>query len=56
MAPCLFTSSGVEAEIDRAAERLEVVSDLFVRVARIGHLIAMKVLARDDQEIAGQGC
>jgi predicted nucleotidyltransferase len=46
----LFASSGVEAEIARAAERLEVISDLFVPVARVGHLIAMKVLARDDRK------
>ena len=45
----LFASSGVEVEIARAADRLEVVPDLTLPVARIGHLMAMKMLARDDR-------
>ena len=44
----LFASSGVEAEIASAAERLEILPDLEVPVALKGHLIAMKVLSRDD--------
>jgi hypothetical protein len=46
----LFASSGAEAEIAVAADRLEVVPGLLLPVARIGHLIAMKVLARDDRQ------
>lgn len=41
----LFASSGVEAEIVAAAEVREVALGLYVPVARIGHLIALKVLA-----------
>ncbi len=44
----LFASSGVEPEIAARAEALEVVPGLTLPVARIGHLIALKVLARDD--------
>lgn len=45
----LFASTGVEVEIVGAADRLEIVPALTVPVARIGHLIAMKILARDDR-------
>ncbi|MBI4954254.1 MAG: nucleotidyl transferase AbiEii/AbiGii toxin family protein [Myxococcales bacterium] len=45
----LFASSGIEAEVVEAAERLEIVADLWVPVARLGHLLALKVLARDDR-------
>src|SRR5262249_58519021 len=45
----LFASSGIEPEIVAAAERLEVLPGLTVPVAQVGHLIAMKLLARDDQ-------
>lgn len=41
----LFASSGIEEEIVGAAEVREVAVDLYVPVARIGHLIALKVLA-----------
>jgi hypothetical protein len=44
----LFASSGIEPEIVTEAEPLELVSDLALGVARTGHLIALKVLARDD--------
>lgn len=44
----LFASSGVEAEIVAAAEPLELLPGLMVPVATTGHLIAVKVLARDD--------
>jgi len=43
----LFASSGIEPEIVAAAEPLEILGGLTVPVARIGHLIAMKVLAAD---------
>jgi predicted nucleotidyltransferase len=45
----LFASSGVEHEITESAERLEIVPGLFLPVAKIGHLIALKLLARDDR-------
>jgi predicted nucleotidyltransferase len=45
----LFASSGIEGEVVREAERLEIVPDLSLPVARVGHLLALKVLSRDDQ-------
>jgi predicted nucleotidyltransferase len=44
----LFASSGIEAEVAQAAELLEIAPGLSLPVATIGHLIALKVLARDD--------
>jgi predicted nucleotidyltransferase len=44
----LFASSGIETEIARAAETMEILPGLTVPVARTGHLIAVKLLARDD--------
>lgn len=44
----LFASSGIEAEIVAEAEEIELLPQLRVRVATTGHLIALKVLARDD--------
>jgi predicted nucleotidyltransferase len=41
----LFASSGIEPEICRDAERVEVVPGLTVPVAQPGHLVAMKLLA-----------
>jgi len=41
----LFASSGVEREIVREAELLEVLPGLRVPVARCGHLLALKVLS-----------
>lgn len=41
----LFSSSGIEPEICRDAERIEIAPDLTVPVARAGHLVAMKILA-----------
>jgi hypothetical protein len=41
----LFASSGIETEICRDADRLEVASGLTVPVAQAGHLVAMKLLA-----------
>lgn len=43
----LFASSGIEAEVVAAAERLEVLPRLHAPVATTGHLIALKVLAED---------
>lgn len=45
----LFASSGIEAEIVAGAELLVIVAGLEVPVASVGHLIAMKLLARDDR-------
>jgi len=44
----LFASSGIETEIVQSAEKIEVFPDVFVRVAKVGHLIALKILACDD--------
>jgi Nucleotidyl transferase AbiEii toxin, Type IV TA system len=44
----LFASSGIEPEVAQAAERLEIVPGLELPVAATGHLIALKLLARDD--------
>ncbi|MCL2449972.1 MAG: nucleotidyl transferase AbiEii/AbiGii toxin family protein, partial [Polyangiaceae bacterium] len=45
----LFASSGIESEVARGAESLEILEGLRVPVARIGHLMALKLLARDDR-------
>ena len=45
----LFASSGIEAEIVAAAEAIEVAAGIVAPVATVGHLIAMKLLSRDDR-------
>lgn len=45
----LFASSGIEPEVAAAADTLEVLPGLTVPVARTGHLLALKLLARDDE-------
>jgi predicted nucleotidyltransferase len=45
----IFASSGIEPEIAAAAEALEVLPGLVVPVATLGHLVALKVLSRDDR-------
>ncbi|MBI2159826.1 MAG: nucleotidyl transferase AbiEii/AbiGii toxin family protein [Candidatus Rokubacteria bacterium] len=45
----LFASSGIEPEIAREADALEILAGLRVPVATTGHLIALKILARDDR-------
>lgn len=45
-----FASSGIEPEIVRAAEVTDVVPGLRLPIAITGHLIALKLLARDDLE------
>ncbi|MFN8524539.1 MAG: nucleotidyl transferase AbiEii/AbiGii toxin family protein [Chloroflexota bacterium] len=54
-APCddavldlMFASSGIEAEVASGADRIEVLPGVHAPVARRSHLIALKVLARDD--------
>ena len=44
----LFASSGIEPEIVAEAEMLELTPGLTMPVAATGHLIALKVLSRDD--------
>ena len=44
----LFASSGIEAEVVAEAEPIEVLPHLTLPVATTGHLIALKVLSRDD--------
>jgi predicted nucleotidyltransferase len=45
----LFASSGIELEIGEAADPLEILSGLRVPVATVGHLLALKLLSRDDR-------
>lgn len=45
----LFASSGIEHEVVADAETLDVVSGLPLPVASVGHLIALKLLARNDE-------
>ncbi len=49
VADLLFASSGIEAEVVAAADGIEAVPGFTVPVAQLGHLIALKVLARDDR-------
>jgi predicted nucleotidyltransferase len=44
----LFASSGIETEVAEAADEIEIMPGLVLPVATIGHLIALKLLARDD--------
>lgn len=45
----LFASSGIEHEVAADATPLEVFPTVTVPVARTGHLLALKLLARDDR-------
>ena len=45
----LFASSGIEREISEQAEPIELLQGITAPVARMGHLIALKLLARDDR-------
>jgi len=44
----LFASSGIEREVVAEAEPIELLPNLTIGVAGTGHLIALKVLSRDD--------
>jgi Nucleotidyl transferase AbiEii toxin, Type IV TA system len=44
----LFASSGIEPEIVEQSESTEIVEGLNLPIALTGHLIALKLLARDD--------
>ena len=46
----LFASSGIEHEVVAEAEPIQLLPGLSVKVARIEHLIALKVLSRDDTQ------
>ena len=45
----LFASSGIECEVVADADSIELLPGLTVKVACLAHLIALKVLARDDE-------
>lgn len=45
----LFATAGIESEIVAAAEVLEVLPGVLMPVATAGHLVALKLLARDDE-------
>jgi hypothetical protein len=45
----LFASSGIEPEVARRADSIEILPGLRIPVARTGHLMALKLLARDDR-------
>ena len=45
----LFASSGIEPEIVAAADLIRVFPSCAVPVARVGHLVALKLLSRDDE-------
>ncbi len=51
----LFANSGIEDEIVRRADRLEVLPGVFMPVASTGHLIALKVLAGRHQDLTDLG-
>jgi len=46
----LFASSGIEPEVVEGAEAMDILPGLRAPVASISHLMALKVLARDDRE------
>lgn len=45
----LFQSSGIEPEVVKAAQPIELTPDVVAPVARSGHLMVLKLLARDDE-------
>ena len=47
----LFASSGIEPEIVQMAERVEYRPGITLPVARVGHLLALKVLSEDEQRL-----
>jgi len=51
----LFANSGIEDEIVRRADLLEVLPDVFMPVASVGHLIALKALAGRHQDLTDLG-
>lgn len=51
----LFATSGIENEIVDEADRLEVLPGLRLRVAKTGHLIALKLLSASDDRPHDRG-
>lgn len=49
IADLLFASSGIETEIIASADHVEALPNLTIAVASTAHLIALKVLSRDDE-------
>ena len=45
----LFASSGIEQELIQDAEIMEIMKHVVVPLPRVGHLLALKILARDDE-------
>ena len=45
----LFQTSGIEREVVSTAEQIEVFPGHWIGVARVGHLISMKLLSRGDE-------
>ena len=45
----LFASSGIEPEVARQSERIEVLPGVDIPVAQVGHLLALKVLSRSSE-------
>ena len=45
----IFATAGIEAEIVAEAEVLEILPGVSMPVATTGHLVALKLLARDDE-------
>lgn len=45
----LFASSGIETEIVEEAIPLEALPDIHIKVAQIGHLLALKILSERDR-------
>ena len=45
----LFASCGIESQVVEFADNLELEDGVFAPVATVGHLIAMKILARNDE-------
>jgi hypothetical protein len=46
----LFASCGIEPEIVAAADPIEIIEGVVVPIATLAHLIATKVLSRDDKK------
>lgn len=51
----LFATSGIESEIVEAADSIEVLPGLRLRVARTGHLIALKLLSASEDRPHDRG-
>lgn len=44
----LFASSGIEPEIVRDSDKVEIFENIILPVATIGHLLALKILSNDE--------